>query len=164
MRLWRFFLKRDQMQKLWIYLFPQHGICGWRSNYFNEEILLAKRAHDPCIGMFDLPGGFVDYGDAEGALKRDPWRDRHRSVWTRVYRVFSKYLLLWECHLFYIRCIFRMQNSEQWAAGIEHWNKRFDICKTGSYTFSTDCLWISQSCPALFQFHFIQVYLVFVQT
>lgn len=38
----------------------------------NKEILLAKRAHDPCIGMFDLPGGFVDYGETlEGALKRE---------------------------------------------------------------------------------------------
>jgi ADP-ribose pyrophosphatase YjhB (NUDIX family) len=36
------------------------------------EILFGVRKHDPCRGMLDLPGGFVDAGEtAEGAARRE---------------------------------------------------------------------------------------------
>ncbi len=35
-------------------------------------ILLTTRGHEPCIGGYDLPGGFMDYGEtAEYALRRE---------------------------------------------------------------------------------------------
>lgn len=37
-----------------------------------EGVILTVRAHEPKAGMFDLPGGFVDYGESmEGALMRE---------------------------------------------------------------------------------------------
>jgi 8-oxo-dGTP pyrophosphatase MutT (NUDIX family) len=37
-----------------------------------NELLLTYRAFEPCKGMLDLPGGFVDPGEAaEGALRRE---------------------------------------------------------------------------------------------
>ena len=38
----------------------------------DRGILLVKRAHDPQNGLFDLPGGFVDYGESlETAVARE---------------------------------------------------------------------------------------------
>ena len=37
-----------------------------------DEILLTVRKHNPCLGMLDLPGGFVDYHESlEQALSRE---------------------------------------------------------------------------------------------
>ena len=37
-----------------------------------DGILLAQRAHEPRRGFYDLPGGFVDYGESlETAMKRE---------------------------------------------------------------------------------------------
>jgi NAD+ diphosphatase len=36
------------------------------------KILLVKRAHEPKVGFYDLPGGFVDYRESiDAALKRE---------------------------------------------------------------------------------------------
>jgi NAD+ diphosphatase len=38
----------------------------------DRKILLVKRAHDPQKGFYDLPGGFVDYGESlETAIRRE---------------------------------------------------------------------------------------------
>ena len=40
--------------------------------FYDNKLLLVKRAQQPCLGMLDLPGGFVDPNESnEQALKRE---------------------------------------------------------------------------------------------
>lgn len=51
-----------------------------------ERLLVVRRANDPCRGMLDLPGGFVDFGeDIETCLKREVLEETHLKVSTSQY-------------------------------------------------------------------------------
>ncbi|MBI5621616.1 NUDIX domain-containing protein [Candidatus Falkowbacteria bacterium] len=56
------------------YIFYQNSAPAFGALIMNEQgqVLLAKRQHEPEQGKWDLPGGFLDYGEeAEAALKRE---------------------------------------------------------------------------------------------
>jgi NAD+ diphosphatase len=54
--------------------------------YFDNKLLLVKRAQQPCLGMLDLPGGFVDPHESnEFALQRELMEELQLKVDNMVY-------------------------------------------------------------------------------
>ncbi|MCG7874455.1 MAG: NUDIX domain-containing protein [Candidatus Thiodiazotropha lotti] len=57
-----------------------------------DEILLTVRKHNPCQGMLDLPGGFVDYQESlEVALSREISEELNLLVSERSWRYLFSY-------------------------------------------------------------------------
>lgn len=49
--------------------------------FYQDKLLLVKRAQQPCLGMLDLPGGFVDANESnEQALKRELMEELQLTV------------------------------------------------------------------------------------
>ena len=90
--------------------FTQHKIKAWHCQscqfiYFHntaaavvavlryqDEILLTVRKNNPCKGMFDLPGGFVDYHETlEAALTREIKEELHLDIHVNEWDYFGSY-------------------------------------------------------------------------
>ena len=57
--------------------------------FYNNKLLLVKRGQQPCLGMLDLPGGFVDPHESnEQALQRELHEELQLSV-TQMHYLFS---------------------------------------------------------------------------
>lgn len=67
----------------------------------NDNILLAKRAYKPKAGYWDVPGGFLEYGeDPEEAVKREIREELNVEIEiTQLVGVYSDYYSLTEVEL-----------------------------------------------------------------